>query len=144
MSGALAGLLERLPQGPAARLLDAVARQEPGRSATAHTTFPPGHRVFDGHLPDEPIVPGVVVIEALAQTAAVALADPAGRAPIRGLLAGVARIRFLRRVRPGERITLVATLARRLGTAALFDVAASVDQEPVARGSITVGDLAGD
>lgn len=83
----------------------------------------------------------MILLEALAQLSGVALVEPGDATPLRGFLAGVSRVRFLRKVGPGETIRLESTLDRRLGTAAQFQVAAFVGEEPVAKGTITVGGL---
>ena len=94
--GDLDRLIELLPQTPPARYLDAILEQEPGVRAVGEAVFPPGHRVFDGHLPGRPLVPGVIVVEALAQLCGVALM-PAGQGePIHGYLAGIQGLRFRR------------------------------------------------
>ena len=138
-------LIECLPQDPPFRFLDTVERHAPHVEAAATRTFPSGDRIFEGHLPGRPIVPGVILLEALAQLSALVLldGDPAvGR--VMGFLAGVARLRFYRRVGPDERVDLVSRLDRRLGSAAQFDVEASVGGERVLRGQITVGGITGD
>ena len=61
-----------------------------------------------------------------------------------GFLAGVSHLRYYRRVGPDERVDLVSRLERRLGSAAKFDVEASVAGERVLRGQITVGGITGD
>lgn len=136
-------LIARLPQEPPFRFLDVVVRHDPPREAEAEKTFPPGDPIFAGHLPGEPIVPGVIVIEALAQLSGLVLAprDLASGGRLRGYLAGVSRLRFFRKVGPGETLRLHARLERRLGSAALFAVTARVGEERVAEGSITVGGI---
>ncbi|RMG11933.1 MAG: beta-hydroxyacyl-ACP dehydratase [Planctomycetota bacterium] len=138
-------LIDCLPQEPPFRFLDAVLRHDPPREAVATKTFPPGDPIFAGHLPGQPIVPGVIVLEAAAQLCALVLLEspPAPGTRVGGYLAGVARLRYFRRVGPGERITLRAALERKLGTAARFEVAAEVDGERVLRGQITVGGISG-
>lgn len=139
--GELDRLIELLPQAPPARYLDAILEQEPERSAVAETVFPPGHRVFDGHLPGRPLVPGVIVVEALAQLCGVALM-PAGQGePIHGYLAGIQGLRFRRLIEPGERVRFSASLEQQLGSAGRFKVDAEVDGEVVCSGVLTIGGM---
>ena len=126
-----------LPQKPPAVYLDEVLEVVPEARAVAATTFPAGHRIFEGHLPGEPLVPGVVLIEALAQLSGIVLIPAEGR-PVRGYLGEVAQMRFRRLIRPGERITFRADLERRFGRAARFRVSAEVAGAEAAAGLITV------
>ncbi len=147
-------LIARLPQEPPFRFLDRVVRHDPPREAEAETTFPQGDPIFAGHLPGDPIVPGVIIIEALAQLSGLVLLAPrgsdggegaSGGGRVRGYLAGVSRLRFFRRVGPGETLRLRSALDRQLGSAAQFAVSARVGDERVAEGTITVGGIgAGD
>lgn len=126
-----------LPQKPPAVYLDEVLELAPQERAVGATTFPAGHRIFEGHLPGEPLVPGVILIEALAQLSGIVLIPAEGR-PVRGYLGEVAQMRFRRLIRPGERILLRAELERRFGRAARFRVSAEVDGVEAASGTITV------
>jgi 3-hydroxyacyl-[acyl-carrier-protein] dehydratase len=75
----------------------------------------PGAAFFAGHFPGNPILPGVIIIEALAQTGALAaLAEP-GSAGKLALFAGIGRARFRRVVRPGEDLELETVLTRLRG-----------------------------
>jgi 3-hydroxymyristoyl/3-hydroxydecanoyl-(acyl carrier protein) dehydratase len=131
-------LIELLPQKPPFRFVDEVLELARGESIVGAVTFPRGHRVFEGHLPGEPIVPGVILIEALAQVAGLILA-PEGGAPLRGYLGEVLRMRFRRAVRPDERVRLRARLAQRFGKVIRFEGVADVGGgEVAAEGEITV------
>lgn len=132
-------LIALLPHGPAARMLDAVCEHRQGELARGHVTFPAGHRAFDGHLPDQPIVPGVLIIEALAQLSGIILLEPDGGGAF-GLFAGVERFRLRASAGPDERIELEAKLLMRLGSAARFEVAAhKTDGTRVAEGELMLG-----
>ena len=130
-------LIRFLPQKPPFLFVEHLLGLETGRSVRGSTVFPAGHAVFENHLPDEPLVPGVIIIEALAQLAGIALMDPAG-APLRGYLAEVEKMRFLRLVRPDETIELTARLEAAFGQFARFAVSATVGGEVAARGVLTL------
>jgi 3-hydroxyacyl-[acyl-carrier-protein] dehydratase len=103
---------EVLPHRPPFLLLDEVTALEPGVSAEGRWVLRPEEPFFAGHFPGRPTLPGVLMVESLAQLGAVAvLSDPsrAGRLPLFG---GVDRARFRRQVQPGETLELSVTLGR--------------------------------
>jgi 3-hydroxyacyl-[acyl-carrier-protein] dehydratase len=100
-------------------LVDRIVEYDPGRSyirgekaVTASEWF------FQGHFPGLPVMPGVIQVEALAQTMAVYVAQQAGFGDRLGLFAGIEECRFKRVVQPGDRLSLEVTmekLGRRFG-----------------------------
>ncbi|MDP9071689.1 MAG: 3-hydroxyacyl-ACP dehydratase FabZ [Actinomycetota bacterium] len=108
-TGDLVGLL---PHRPPFRFLDAVDDCTPGQSAVGRYRVTGEEDFLAGHFPGNPILPGVIQLEALAQTGAVAvLADErfTGRLPLFG---GMEKVRFRRLVRPGEELLLEVALER--------------------------------
>lgn len=140
MNPALQRYLDALPQKPPARFVDELLDVEHLRQAVGAVSFPPAHRVFENHLPNRPLVPGVILIEALAQLSGLVMI-PAGERAAVGFLAEVRRMRLRRLVHPGERIVLRSTLRRRLGTAAAFVVSATVDGAEAAAGELVLGGM---
>jgi 3-hydroxyacyl-[acyl-carrier-protein] dehydratase len=130
-------LIAFLPQKPPFLFVDHVLRAEPMKSVAGSVCFPAGHAVFENHLPGEPLVPGVIVIEALAQLAGIALMPREG-APVRGVLAEVGGMRFYRLIHPDEVITLEAEIDQAFGDLARFRVRALVGGETAAAGTITL------
>jgi 3-hydroxyacyl-[acyl-carrier-protein] dehydratase len=114
--------------------IDEVLAMENGVSAHGVKTFDGKETFFAGHFPGEPIVPGVILTEALAQVAGIAGA--AGEDGARFLLSAVRVMKFPRPVRPGERIELHAAKAGGMGGLLSFDVRAAVGAETVAEGQI--------
>ncbi len=108
-----------LPHRPPFLFVDEVVSVEPGPSAVGRWHLRGDEPFFSGHFPGRPTVPGVLMVEALAQLGGVAvLADPryADRLPLFG---GVDRARFRRQVVPGETLELevsVGRLSARAGT----------------------------
>jgi len=93
-------------------LLDRILELEPGRRAVGEKLVTIGEPFFQGHFPDFPIMPGVLIVESLAQTACVAaLSLPEYQGQI-GLFAGIDSARFKRPVRPGDTLRLEITLDR--------------------------------
>lgn len=91
---------------------------------------------FVGHFPQKHIMPGVLIVEALAQTGAILLlSKPENKGKI-GYFAGINKMRFKRQVVPGDVLTLKATLTRNKGGLYFAEVVASVNGEIAASGEI--------
>lgn len=104
--------VDLLPHRPPFRFVDEVDHCEPGRSAVGHWTVTGDEPWLAGHFPRNPIVPGVIQLEALAQVGAVAvLADPAHASTL-PLFGGAEDVRFRRVVRPGDRLRLEVDVER--------------------------------
>ncbi|MGH8047773.1 MAG: 3-hydroxyacyl-ACP dehydratase FabZ family protein [Chthoniobacterales bacterium] len=109
-----------------------VLALENGASARGVKTFRGDEAFFAGHFPGEPIVPGVILTEALAQISGIAAAEKG----VRFLLSAVRVMKFHRAVQPGERIELSAVKAGGMGGLLSFDVRAEVGADTVAEGRI--------
>ncbi len=118
-----------LPHRPPFLFVDEVLALAPGELARARWHVDPGAAFFSGHFPGNPILPGVIIVEALAQTGALAaLAEP-GSAGKLALFAGIERARFRRVVRPGDELVLEARLTRRRGPLGEGEATARVGDE---------------
>jgi len=126
--------LSKLPHGESFRFITAVTAVTPGVSATGYWKLNGSEPFFAGHFPGHPIVPGVLIAEALAQLSG--MTAPAG-APGMGKLAKI-EVRFEQAVVPPVQIDLASTLTRMVGELQLCEVSASVAGTVVARGSITL------
>ena len=128
-------LIERLPHGDNFRFVSQVDSLDPGASGRGVWSVTGDEEFFRGHFPHRPIVPGVLLGEALAQLSGiVAWAD---REAVHALLAQL-DIKLKMAVEPPARITLESTLTRTLGPLTQFDVRATVDGQVAAVGSLTL------
>ncbi|GAA0974237.1 3-hydroxyacyl-ACP dehydratase FabZ [Acrocarpospora macrocephala] len=122
-------------------LLDRVGKVEPGTKGTATKNVTGTELWFQGHFPTEAVLPGVVIIEALAQLAGLVFAL-SGASRI-SYLAGVRSMRFRRPVVPGDQLALTAERTGGGTGFAEFRVSARVDGQVAAEGILTIVDPAG-
>ena len=110
-----------------------------GESAECETSFQPDDPMFAGHFPGNPLVPGVILTEALAQAAGIAAASGhAENARPLFLLSAIRAMKFLRAVRPGEKIVLRAQKLAQVDDLLQFSVEAAVDGAIVAQGQLVL------
>ncbi len=114
--------------------IDSVEQVTPGESARCAKTFPADAPFFQGHFPGDPLVPGVLLTEALAQTAGIA----AGRPGAAWRLSAVKMMKFLEPVRPDQLVQLSATKSGETGGLIQFEVVAEVGGRRVAAGALVL------
>jgi 3-hydroxyacyl-[acyl-carrier-protein] dehydratase len=124
-----------LPHREPFLLLDEVIELEPGTRVVARKRVTEADCA--GHFPGNPIMPGVKMVEALAQAGAVAvLVQEENRGKL-ALFAGIDDVRFKRLVRPGEELTLECSLEQVRGPIGRGKARATVDGELAVRGTLT-------
>ncbi|HET8605912.1 MAG TPA: 3-hydroxyacyl-ACP dehydratase FabZ [Gaiellaceae bacterium] len=124
-----------LPHRPPFLLVDEVLELEPGARVLARKTVT--EEDCAGHFPGNPIMPGVKMVEALAQCGAVAvLSEEENRGKL-ALFAGIDDVRFKRIVRPGDVLSLECTLETVRGPIGRGKARATVDGELAVRGTLT-------
>jgi 3-hydroxyacyl-[acyl-carrier-protein] dehydratase len=126
-----------LPHREPFLLLDEVVELEPGARVVARKQVREDEWYLPGHFPGNPIMPGVLMVEALAQTGAVAVLSQEENRGKLVLFAGIDDLRFKRIVRPGEELELTCELERMRGPIGKGTVRATVDGELAVRGTLT-------
>jgi len=127
---------EILPHRDPFLFLDEVLVLEPGERVVARKQVRQDEWFLTGHFPGRPIMPGVIIVEAMAQTGAVAvLADEANRGKL-ALFAGINDVRFKRMVLPGDELELTCELERMRGPVGRGKATATVDGQLAARGTL--------
>src|SRR5687767_2886736 len=107
-------VLDRLCYRYPSPLVDAVTELEPGRRIVAVKNVTVSEEFFQGHFPGSPLMPGVLMIETLAQVATLLLMNGGGATgAARAYLRGVDNAKFRRQVVPGDRLRLEVTMGAR-------------------------------
>jgi 3-hydroxyacyl-[acyl-carrier-protein] dehydratase len=126
-----------LPHREPFLLLDEVVEIEPGERVVARKRVRAEEWYLAGHFPGRPIMPGVLIVEAMAQAGAVAvLSEEENRGKL-ALFAGIDGVRFKRVVEPGDELELTCELERVRGPIGRGKATATVDGELAARGTLT-------
>jgi len=133
---------KRIPHRPPFLWIDRIEELEPGVRCVAWLLVDGQNPLFAGHFPARPILPGVLIIEAVAQTAAVMLGAKALEAPAEAaesaLLAAVNHFKFFRPVTPGMQLRIETRILTQAGRMACIEGSVSVDGAKVASGEFMV------
>ncbi len=137
---------ELLPHRYPFLMVDRIEELEPGVRAVGIKAVSIGEPYFEGHFPGNPVMPGVLIVEALAQTAAVLGYEthPAYQQAGGVLLMGLDRVRFRRRVVPGDVLRLEVTLQKERGQIWRVEGRATVDGERAAEAELMATFVEGD
>jgi 3-hydroxyacyl-[acyl-carrier-protein] dehydratase len=123
-------ILKKLPHRYPILLVDRVIALEKGKSIKALKNVTINEPFFQGHFPYRPVMPGVLMLEALAQAAALLAFDALGTGPSEDLVyyfAGIDNARFKRPVEPGDQLILDVEMVRMKAGIFKFNCSASVD-----------------
>ena len=133
-------LLDRFCYRYPSALVDAIAEHAQGQRLVAVKNVTVNEEFFQGHFPGVPLMPGVLMLEALSQVAAMLLLQRDGAPPnTRVYLRGVNHAKFRRQVVPGDRLRLEVSVARRRTTLARMHAAAFVGDQVVAEAELLLG-----
>jgi 3-hydroxyacyl-[acyl-carrier-protein] dehydratase len=125
-------VMRRLPHRYPMLLVDRVLECVPGERIVALKNVTANEPYFPGHFPGRPVMPGVMVLEALAQAAGILTFVTAGVYPdenVRFYFAGIDKARFRRPIVPGDQLILKAQLERRIRTIWKYSTIAEVAGE---------------
>ena len=134
---------EYLPHRYPFLLVDRVVEMELGKSIVAYKNVTVNEEFFNGHFPDTPVMPGVLIIEAMAQAAGILGFKTMGKKPSDGSIyyfVGSEKLRFKRPVVPGDQLRLEASIVTEKRGIWKFDCKATVEGELVSSGLIICAD----
>ncbi len=131
-------ILQILPHAFPFRMIDRILEIEPGKRAVALKNVSIDAPCFSGHFPDDPVMPGVLILEALAQTGGLAFHSSFEKEDGVPILARIDQFRLKRKVVPGDQIVLEAEIQQVFSNLARVKVRARVGEEIVAEGMLVL------
>ncbi|MDO7906537.1 3-hydroxyacyl-ACP dehydratase FabZ [Paenibacillus sp. JX-17] len=127
---------EIIPHRPPFLLVDRILEMEEGKRAVGLKNVTINEPFFIGHFPEYPVMPGVLITEALAQVGATAILHVEGNRGKIGFLAGLDNFRFRGQVVPGDTLILEVEITRLKGSIGKGQATAKVNDKVVAEGEI--------
>ena len=126
-----------IPQREPFLMIDEVEEYVPGESAVAYKNVSADEWYFQGHFPGNPIMPGVLITESLAQAGAVAILSLEENKGKNALFGGINNMKFKKMVVPGDRLKLELKITKRKGPIGVGEAVATVDGKIAAKGELT-------
>ena len=109
---------------------------EPGKSITAMKNLSYNEGFFQGHFPNEPVMPGVLIVEALAQAGAISILSIEENKGKTAYFAGIEKVRFRRKVVPGDTLILKVEITKMRGSIGIGEGKAFVGDELACEGQL--------
>lgn len=130
-------IMEIIPHRQPFMLIDTIEELEPGVRAVGKKCVSYNEPYFAGHFPGNPVMPGVLIIEALAQTGAVALLGEPEWKGKTAYFVGIDKAKFKQKVHPGDVMMLETKIVRVKGPIGVGEAVATVDGKVVAKAELT-------
>lgn len=130
-------IMKIIPQRAPFLMIDRVEELIEGETCTAYKTVCINEPHFAGHFPGNPIMPGVLIVEALAQTGAVAILSKEENKGKNALFGGIDKFRFKKQVVPGDVLKLEVKIIKQKGPVGVGEALATVNEKVVAKGELT-------
>lgn len=128
---------EILPHRHPFLLLDYIEELEPGKRAVAYKCVTFREEFFRGHFPQEPVMPGVLTLEALAQTGAAAILSLEENKGKLAYFGGIQKCKFRGKIVPGDKVRLETTIIKSKGPMGVGEAVATVEGKEVVRAELT-------
>lgn len=139
MSEAFQNALRSLPHGPEFRFIDEIISLEPGKEGAGTYLIRGDEAFLKGHFPGQPMMPGVILIEAIAQLGGIVVQTDPVEAPMADLrLTAVRSAKILGAAIPGEMLSIRAKVEGRLGGLVQIDGAVEIAGTPLASAKVTL------
>jgi 3-hydroxyacyl-[acyl-carrier-protein] dehydratase len=119
-----------IPQRSPFLLIDRILELEPGKRAVGRKCVSYNEPYFTGHFPDEPVMPGVLIIEALAQVGAVVCLSIEENKGKNAIFGGINKAKFRNKITPGDVLTLEVELVKQKGNVGVAN-AKAYDQDKI-------------
>lgn len=130
-------IMEIIPHRQPFLLVDRIEELEPGKRAVGKKCVTYNEPFFNGHFPQEPVMPGVLILEALAQTGAVAVLSLEENKGKTVYFAGIDKAKFKHKVVPGDMLTLELEIVKQKGPIGVGTAKATVDGKLAATAEMT-------
>lgn len=130
-------IMEILPHRAPFLLIDTVEELEPGVRAVAKKNVTCNEPYFAGHFPGNPVMPGVLIVEALAQTGAVAILSQPQWKGKTAYFAGINQAKFKQKVLPGDTLTLETKIIKVKGPMGVGEACAYADGKLICKAELT-------
>lgn len=128
---------EILPHRHPFLLVDAIEDYEPGQYAIGYKCVTYREDFFAGHFPEEPVMPGVLIVEALAQVGAVAILSQEDMKGKIAFFGGIQKCRFRGKVVPGDKLRLETKIIKQKGPVGIGEATATVNGKVVCSAELT-------
>ena len=126
-----------IPQREPFLMIDEVEIYVTGESAIEYKNVDESEWYFKGHFPGNPIMPGVLITESLAQAGAIAILSMEENKGKNALFGGIEKMKFKKTVLPGDRLKLEVKIIKRKGPIGIGEAIATVNDKIVAKGELT-------